>query len=87
MQIDRMVGGAFSTILEMKDRLLTGLWFVLIVPFGSDLIRGLTIADFHPSWNSPAFSDRFMILVRVGMQWTTYTQNDKHFQELKQHIV
>ena len=52
----------------MKDRLLTGLEFVLVVPYGSDLIRGLTTADFHQSWNFPVFSDRFMILVRVSMQ-------------------
>ena len=38
------------------------------MPIGSDLIMGLTIAYFHPSWNFPLFSDRFMILVRVNMQ-------------------
>ena len=38
------------------------------MPFASDLISCLTIADFHPSWNFPVFSDVFMILVRVDMQ-------------------
>ena len=40
----------------------------MIVLFGSDLITGLTIADFHPLLNYCVFSGRFIILVRMGMQ-------------------
>ena len=64
------VGSSFTWYLTKNDvnHYAMNTLLVLIVPFGSDLIRGLTTADFHPSWNFSVFSDRFIILVRVGMQ-------------------
>ena len=62
---------AFSTSLEMKVRFDIGLQFLFIRSRPSFLSRGLTMAIFHSSENSPVVRHRLTIFVMMGRQATS----------------
>ena len=57
---------AHSEILDMKQRLLTGLQFLRVVASPGFLIKGFTKASFHSVGKTPICRDRFTIFVVMG---------------------